>query len=181
VSLNLIVRLIEITMNIRIRDEKASDLKDIQTVTERAFLTAEHSSHTEHFIVDALRDSGNLTVSLVAEVCGEIVGHVGVSVVSITGHVRGWYGLGPVSVVPERQRQGIGALLVNQALERLQTLGANGCVVLGNPDYYSRFGFKSEPKLVLPSVPPAYFQVVSFGGSVPNGTVSYNQAFDVVA
>jgi putative acetyltransferase len=95
--------------------------------------------------------------------------------------VRGWYGLGPVSVVPEHQTQGIGGLLVNKALERLKGLGANGCVVLGNPEYYSRFGFKSEPKLVLPSVPPAYFQVVSFVGSVPHGTVSYDQAFDVMA
>jgi putative acetyltransferase len=170
-------------MNVHIRNETASDVKAIEAVTMRAFLNAEHSSHTEQFIVNALRDSASLSLSLVAEFEGNIVGHVAASMVSITGEPEpsGWYGLGPVSVVPERQRQGIGKLLVNQALARLQGMGGSGCVVLGDPNYYSRFGFKSEPDLVLSNVPPEYFQAVSFGGSVPHGRVSYHRAFDAAA
>ncbi|HEY2676194.1 MAG TPA: N-acetyltransferase [Steroidobacteraceae bacterium] len=169
-------------MNIQIRNETAFDLKAIEAVTVLAFLNAEHTSHTEQFIVNALRDSGSLSVSLVAEVeGGEIVGHVAASMVSITSEPSGWYGLGPVSVVPERQGQGIGTLLVNQALARLRGMGGSGCVVLGDPNYYSRFGFKPEPQLVLSNVPPEYFQAVSFAGSVPHGKVSYHRAFDAAA
>ncbi|HEY2782622.1 MAG TPA: N-acetyltransferase [Steroidobacteraceae bacterium] len=164
-----------------IRNETASDINAIETVTAQAFLNAEHSSHTEQFIVNALRNAGKLSISLVADVGGEVVGHVGASPVSISGDVHGWYGLAPVSVVPGRQRQGIGGQLVSEALKRLRMQGANGCVVLGDPKYYSRFGFKSEAMLILPGVPPEYFQALSFGESMPSGAVSYHQAFEAVA
>jgi putative acetyltransferase len=168
-------------MNATIRTESASDIIVIETVTAQAFFDAEHTSHTEQFIVNALRNSGMLSVSLVAEIGGEVVGHVGVSPVSISGGQNGWFGLAPVSVVPGCQRQGIGGQLVTQALKRLRTQAANGCVVLGDPKYYSRFGFKSEPMLVLPGAPPEYFQALSFGDPVPAGVVSYHQAFDALA
>lgn len=168
-------------MRVTIRNESASDLCAIEKVVALAFLDAEHTSHTEQFIVNALRDAGQLTVSLVAEIGGEVVGHVSASPVSLSSASQGWYGLAPVSVVPVRQRLGIGKQLVTQALERLRDKGANGCVVLGNPDYYRRFGFKSEPTLILPGVPPQYFQAISFGDSVPSGVVSYHRAFEAVA
>lgn len=165
-------------MSIRIRSEAPSDIAAIEAVTIAAFLNAEHTSHTEQFIVNALRKSGQLSVSLVAEDNGEIIGHVAVSPVSISGGADGWYGLGPISVVPERQGQRVGAQLMERALAELRGLGAAGCVVLGDPNYYSRFGFKAEPSLVLPGVPSEYFQAISFRGPVPSGTVSYHESFN---
>jgi predicted N-acetyltransferase YhbS len=163
-------------VNVRIRNETTKDIEAVESVTAAAFRNAAHSSHTEQFIVKALRAAGALTVSLVAEVDGAVIGHVAASPISISGH-SGWHGLGPLSVVPDFQRRGVGTLLVTTALGRLKASRANGCVVLGDPRYYGRFGFKAEQALVLPGVPPEFFQAISFGGSVPVGAVSYHQAF----
>jgi putative acetyltransferase len=164
-------------MNIRIRSELPADVAAIAAVTVGAFRKAVRTSHTEHLIVDALRRSGQLSVSLVAEDDGIIIGHVAVSPVSLSCGANDWYGLGPISVAPERQRQGVGTRLMERALADLHGLGAAGCVLLGAPSYYSRFGFRAIPSLVLPSVPPEYFQAISFGGPVPSGTVSYHESF----
>jgi predicted N-acetyltransferase YhbS len=164
-------------VNARIRNETPQDIEAVGRVTIAAFHSAAHSTHTEQFIVDALRAAGVLTVSLVAELEDKIVGHVAASPISISGHPPGWHGLGPVSVAPERQRRGVGTLLVTTALASLNASRSKGCVVLGDPAYYGRFGFKAEQALVLPGVPPEFFQAMSFGGSVPFGTVSYHQAF----
>jgi putative acetyltransferase len=166
-------------MNITVRPEAPSDIADIEALTVAAFLNAPHTSHTEHLIVNALRDTGNLTISLIAEVDGKIVGHVAVSPISISDGSQGWYGLGPISVMPDYQSVGIGSQLIRQALATLRELGASGCVVLGEPEYYSRFGFKAEPSLVLPDVPPEYFQAISFDAPVSSGLVSYHKSFNV--
>lgn len=169
-------------MTLQIRDETPLDMAAMETVIRAAFAHAVHASGTEHLIVSALRRCGQLSVSLVADAGGEIIGHVAVSPVEIdggvAGHICGWYGLGPVSVIPERQRQGIGSRLVNEALARLRMLGADGCVVLGDPGYYGRFGFKAEPALIFPGFPPEYFQALSFTGTVPAGSVSFHTSFE---
>lgn len=168
-------------MGIKIRKETNQDIPEIDALIEAAFCNAPHTSHTEQFIVEALRNAGQLFVSLVAEDQGRIVGHVALSPVVISDGAQGWYGLGPISVAPKRQRSGIGSQLMSRALLDLENAGAAGCVVLGDPEYYSRFGFKAEVKLQLPSVPAPYFQVKSFRGNVPSGTVSYHAAFDAEA
>lgn len=165
-------------MNINIRSEQPADIPAIEELTIAAFLDAPHTSHTEQHIVNALRQAGMLTLSLVAEAAGEIVGHVAVSPVTISDGRAGWYGLGPISVTPRLQGQGIGSQLMRRALADLRELGATGCVLLGDPGYYGRFGFRAEPGLVLPGVPPEYFQALSFGGAIPAGTVSYHEAFN---
>lgn len=165
-------------MAVIIRHETAADVADIAAVTAAAFLTAPHASQTEPFIVTALRNAAQLPVSLVAEDAGEIIGHVAVSPVSISDGATGWYGLGPISVTPRRQGQGIGSQLMRQALDELRRLDAAGCVVVGEPHYYGRFGFRAEPALVLPGVPPHYFQAIVFRDSLPSGVVSYHDAFD---
>ena len=164
-----------------IRAEHISDVTEIRTLTQAAFLNAPYTSHTEHLIVDALRAADVLTVSLVATEAGRIVGHVAVSPVSISSGAAHWYGLGPVSVLPEMQGLGIGSRLIIAALAQLQTLSAHGCVVLGEPEYYQRFGFKSEPSLVLADVPAEYFMALSFNGNVPSGEVTYHAAFNASA
>lgn len=167
-----------IEMSIKVRNEAPSDADAIEAVTAAAFLNAPHTSNTEQFIINELRRAGQLTVSLVAEEESRIVGHVAISPVTISDGSHGWYGLGPISVAPERQNRGIGTQLMERALEELCKLGAAGCVVLGDPKYYQRFGFKAEPAIVLPSVPPEYFQAVRFRGEIPAGTVSYHEAFN---
>jgi putative acetyltransferase len=96
-------------MNIKIRTETAADVPAIEAVTMSAFLNAPHTSHTEQFIVSALRKAGLLKISLVADAQGTVVGHVAVSPVSISDGASGWFGLGPISVVPEHQCRGVGA------------------------------------------------------------------------
>ena len=165
---------------VQIRDEFPSDADAIEAVTIAAFRDAAHASHTEQFIVRALRDSGQLAVSLVAEEGGIIIGHVAVSPVTVTGISSGWYGIGPISVLPARQGRSVGSLLMRDALARLRALGAAGCVVLGEPEYYRRFGFGTS-SLVLRGVPPQYFQVISFNGHIPSGTVEYHASFEATA
>ena len=164
-------------MKILIRSEAIVDAQAIEEVILTAFRNAPHTEHTEQYIVKALREAGVLTVSLVAELNGRIVGHVAVSPVSITGGATRWYGLGPVSVIPELQGKGIGSRLMRAALRKLKHQDAAGCVLLGDPVYYRRFGFKPEIGLVLPGVPPEYFQALSYGGPIPHGEVSYHAAF----
>jgi putative acetyltransferase len=164
-------------MNITIRKETAADLPAIDAVTISAFLNAPHTSHTEQFIVSALRKAGSLTISLVADADRTVVGHVAVSPVSISDGASGWFRIGPISVVPELQRRGIGSHLMREALRVLCEVGAAGCVLLGEPEYYSRFGFRVDPNLILPDVPPEYFQAICLDSSRPHGTVSYHEAF----
>lgn len=160
-----------------IREESPADLAAIHDVTIVAFLDAPHAAHTEQFIVDALRKAGALSISLVAEQAGEVVGHVALSPVSISDGSAHWYGLGPISVRPELQGKGIGSLLMNVAIGVLRERGAAGCVLVGDPAYYSRFGFKPESSLVLPDVPPEYFQALLLGQSLPRGVVTFHEAF----
>ena len=119
-----------------------------------------------------------LTISLVAEDEGRIVGHVTASPVSISSGATNWYGLGPVSVLPEKQRQGVGSRLIEAVLAQLRKKSAAGCVVLGEPEYYQRFGFKAEPSLVLADVPSEYFMALNFNKDVPSGNVVYHAAFN---
>jgi putative acetyltransferase len=160
-----------------IRQESPTDAAAIHAVTAAAFLDAPHTAHTEQFIVDAPRQAGALTISLVAEQGGDVVGHVALSPVSISDGSTGWFGLGPISVKPELQGRGIGSRLMQAAIQSLRERGAAGCVLVGDPSYYSRFGFKPEPSLVLPDVPAEYFQALPFGPSVPRGVVTFHEAF----
>ena len=161
-----------------IRPEQPEDTDAIRALTTEAFASAPHSSGTEAAIVDGLRAAGALTLSLVAIEGNEIVGHVALSPVTIDGAARGWFGLGPVSVRPGRQRGGTGSELIREGLWRLRENGAGGCVLLGDPAYYGRFGFANDPALVLEGVPPEYFMRLAFGAALPAGTVRYHAAFD---
>lgn len=164
-------------MSINIRCEQSGDTQEIHDITAAAFGDAPHTDHTEQFIVQALRDAGALTISLVAEESGQLVGHVALSPVSISDGSPDWYGLGPISVKPSEQGRGIGSQLMHAAIAQLKTIQANGCVLLGEPGYYHRFGFKTMDGLVLAGVPPEYFQALILNGACPQGTVTYHEAF----
>lgn len=168
-------------MKITIRHEKPSDISTIAELTTTAFLNAEHTSHKEQYIVSALRDNDALTLSLVAELNGILVGHASISPVVLDNNDSGWYGLAPVSVLPDYQNQGVGTSLIQQILSELRKLSAKGCVVLGDPNYYSRFGFEAQHKLTLTDVPQEYFQAIVFHGELPRSNVYFNDAFNVKA
>lgn len=161
-----------------IRPEEPTDAAAIRALTEAAFAGAEHTSGTEGAIVDALRAAGALTLSLVAEQDGAIVGHAAFSPVRIEGEDSCWFGLGPVSVAPDRQGGGIGAELIREGLSVLQNRDAAGCVVLGDPAYYGRFGFTSDHALRYPGVPAQYFQSLQWSGDPAAGEVAYHPGFD---
>lgn len=162
-----------------IRQEQEQDHDAVKQVTDGAFALMEHSNQTEPAIISALRDAGALTISLVATDGDEIIGHVAFSPVTIDGEDHGWFGLGPVSVRPDLQGRGIGGALIRQGLHELRAQGAAGCVVLGDPGYYRRFGFENDPDLRYPGAPPEYFMRLTFGSSDPAGHVEYHVAFGV--
>jgi putative acetyltransferase len=167
------------TMNpkIDIRSETPDDVGAITEVTIAAFKTLAISNHTEQFIIEALRAAKALTVSLVAEIDGRVVGHIAFSPVTISDGTPNWYGLGPVSVLPEYQRQGIGKALIQEGLLRLKSMHARGCCLVGYPDYYRKFGFKNMPGLVLEGVPQEVFFALSLDGHTPQGTVAFHEGF----
>jgi len=165
-------------MSLKIRNELPSDAPAIESLTIAAFKDAPHTNGAEQAIVSALRSAGQLTLSLVAQEGEEIVGHVAISPVSISDGTPGWFGLAPVSVSPAHQRRGIGSQLIEAALAELKNSGASGCVVLGDPAYYGRFGFAATPRLLLPGIPAEYFHALLLNGVWPEGDVSYHEAFN---
>ena len=160
-----------------IRPETDADIEAIGEVTKAAFENHPISQQTEHFIIAALRAANALTISLVAEVDGRVVGHVALSPITISDGSEDWYGLGPISVLPEYQRRGIGKALMHEGLSRLKALGAKGCALVGDPDYYERFGFRSVPELTHEGVPQRNLLVLPFGESRPQGIVEFHPGF----
>lgn len=163
--------------NVVIRPERPSDIDAIAEVTREAFLTHPHSNHAEQFIIDALRKAKALAVSLVAEVEMEIVGHAAFTRVTISDGSEDWYTLGPLSVKRAFQRNGIGQALVRNGLAALSELGARGCVLVGEPEYYGRFGFRNRAELVFAGLPQEYFLALPFGEELPVGEVTCHEAF----
>lgn len=160
-----------------IRKETTGDAERISEITLAAFQDVAVSNQTEHFIVKALRESGALAVSLVAEENGIVIGHVAFSPVEIADGTQNWYGLGPVSVLPEKQRKGVGKALIHAGLTELKKHGGRGCVLVGDPAYYGRFGFKNYPELIFEGVPAEFFMALPFYDSIPEGKVVFDEGF----
>jgi putative acetyltransferase len=164
--------------SVDIRPERVTDVQAIASITEHAFRVHPFSQHTEQFIIEALRQSGALTISLVAEVSGQVVGHIAFSPVQISDGSPGWYALGPVAVTPSFQRQGIGQALVHAGLQELRRLGARGCVLVGEPGFYGRFGFRSDPRCTMEGVPQQYVLSLPLGNHPQAvGQITHHAAF----
>jgi HAD superfamily hydrolase (TIGR01509 family) len=127
-----------------IREEKAADARGIRQVEEAAFPTP-----TEASLVDLIRSRGKTALSLVAVLDGRIVGHEMFTPVSLQPPQPAWraLGLGPIAILPEFQRGGIGSRLMRSGLEHCRRLGYGGVVLLGDPAFYSRFGFEPARSL----------------------------------
>jgi putative acetyltransferase len=160
-----------------VRNETDSDIEAIAEVTIAAFQNLAISNHTEQFIINALRAADALSLSLVAEIEGRVVGHIAFSPVTISDGSPNWYGIGPVSVLPAYQRQGIGKSLVQEGLSLLKRLGGQGCVLVGDPNYYKRFGFRNIPDLVLEGIPQEVFLTLPFSKDHPRGIVVFHEGF----
>ena len=161
---------------LQIREERPGDQTAIYEVTRVAFEPMPYSDGNEQELVDLLRENGALTISLVATRRDEVVGHVAFS--PADSQTPGWYSLGPVSVLPELQRQGIGRKLIGEGLDRLRSLGAVGCILVGDPRYYSQVGFQPAPESA-PGRQPAEFFMVSFlsGEPTPIPELDFHSTF----
>jgi putative acetyltransferase len=165
---------------ITLRDQTDSDLPALHALIKAAFHGHPFSHGTEPFILEALWQHGRATVALVAEEDGEVVGQVAISPATVGGQ-SGWHGVGPVAVRPDRQRQGIGSRLMTAALDRLRALGSMGCVLVGSPDYYRRFGFGGITGLTMPGVPGEVILALPFGAAIPQGDIAFDEAFAATA
>ena len=160
-----------------IRNETPSDIETIEQITKTAFEHDSFSCQTEHFTIRDLREADALTLSLVTEIDGRIVGHIAFSPVTISDGTLNWHCLGPVSVLPDYQGCGIGMALVRKGLALLDSMGGKGCVLVGLPIYHYRFGFRNYPGLIHEGIPWEVFSVLPLAGRVPNGMVERHPAF----
>lgn len=168
-------------LSVQVRQERAGDQGGISRVNSAAF-----PSPAEAGLVDSLRQAGGISLSLVAEHGGEIIGHALLSPVAVDGCNARTVGLGPVAVLPDFQRRGAGSALVRSALAECPSMGVGAVFVLGHPEYYPRFGFvpASRFRLRFPAdVPDAAFmalEVVSGSLSGASGIVRFRPEFDGV-
>ncbi len=164
-----------------IRNEIPDDYAVISDVTAQSFRPLGFDTLNEPFIIEALREADALTISLVAEIDHHVIGHIAFSPAIISDGTPGWYALGPVSVLPEYQRQGIGRALIWAGLERLKAMGASGCCLVGHPEYYGKVGFIHPNGFSYEGVPQELFFAISFDGQYPQGTVAFHEGFKAEA
>ncbi|MCV9965187.1 N-acetyltransferase [Pararhizobium sp. BT-229] len=160
-----------------VRTENAADVVAIHDITLEAFKDHPYSDGTEHLIVGRLREAGALSLSLVAEVEGEVVGHIAFSPVELSDGSEQWFGLGPVSVRPAFQGQGIGSALIRKGLDILRDRAAAGCVVVGDPALYRQFGFENDARMTYADCAPQYFLAQPLSSTPASGMVTFHAAF----
>jgi putative acetyltransferase len=160
-----------------IRPETANDYAAIRNILIEAFADHPYSHQTEHLIVEALRAAGALTVGLAAEVDGKVVGHIAFSPAQIDGADSRWFMLGPIAVTASLQRQGIGKALIREGLDAIRKLGAEGCVLVGDPAYYLPLGFQNNPAMTMEGVPPENLMCLPMSKQIPHGQATHHAAF----
>ncbi|TKB12330.1 GNAT family N-acetyltransferase [Desulforhopalus sp. IMCC35007] len=162
----------------KIKPENKDDHDVISEITLAAFKDYPFGQQIEHLIIDELREANALTVSLVALINDQVIGHIAISPVSISDGTRDWYGLGPVSVLPEFQGQGIGSKLIKTALSHIKNrIGGCGCVLVGPPNFFFMFSFANYPQLLHEDISQELFLSLPFTKNVPSGIVKFHPAF----
>lgn len=127
--------------------------------------------------MDTLRQGEAQSLSLVAEKEGQLVGHIAISLARVGEDESGWYLLGPIGVLPEHQGTGVGSALMRAVLERMRTRGARGIILVGDSEFYGRFGFTCRPGLDYPGVPAQYVLALTFAGAELRGEIRAHPAF----
>ncbi|MHA2938579.1 GNAT family N-acetyltransferase [Vibrio sp. RC27] len=165
-----------------IRTEAPADILAVDRLLKRTFPTDQEAK-----LVMALRENSNLTLALVAcDDNGALIGHIMFSPVTVEGVDTHWQGLAPLAVDPEHQHQGIGKQLVTQGLEFLTDFSYPACVVLGDGDFYSQFGFQAAENIGLRcpwDVPKGAFQFCELTQDASDGIhglVEYSPEFNLV-
>lgn len=158
-----------------IRDEIPADAAAIGRVVTEAMQLLPQATGTEAAIVERLRAAGALTLSLVAEDDGEVIGHLAASAARI-GTEDGWGLIGPLAVAPPRRLQGVGSTLMAEALRRLRAT-CRGAALVGDPGYYRRFGFRTFPGMTVEGCPPEVVLALPFDGGEPRGEMVHHPAF----
>ncbi len=163
-------------MDVTIRDEHPGDFRAIAALLDAAFGRPDESR-----LVERLRADRDLVVSLVADENSEIAGQVALSAMAAPFRALG---LGPVAVKPERRRRGIGGRLVAAALERARVGGWDAVFVLGEPEFYRRFGFSADSAAGFSS-PYAGPHLMALALREPRlpastGSIGYARAFDAL-
>jgi len=160
-----------------IRAERPDDHEAISDLITAAFEGKPYADGDEADLLVTLRREQALTLSLVAELRGEVIGQAAFSPAQSSDGAPGWHALGPVAVLPAHQGVGIGSKLVRDGLEILTGLGADGCILVGDAAYYTRFGFKVCPENAPAGQPADFFMVKVLDGRHPSGPVSFHEAF----
>lgn len=169
-------------MGLIVREESPADAEAVENVLTAAFDTAAEAS-----IVDTVRGAKEALFTLVAELDGLVVGHIMFSPVTLDLHPDlKTQGLAPVAVVPSHQQQRLGSTLIEKGLDRCREADVDVVFVLGDPAYYSRFGFASAETFGIDSeyqVPADYFMLLELKpgvlGNTRGGTARYLTAFQM--
>lgn len=164
-------------MQISVRAERPSDHARIHDITTRAFASMPFSDGNEQDLIDRFREAGALEISLVADQKDAVVGQVTFTRAIAADGSPGWYALGPVAVEPKLQGQRIGEKLIEAGLSELRQRGAAGCILVGNPDYYRRFGFRGFPDLCPERQPADFFQILPLGVTEPDVVIEFHPLF----
>jgi putative acetyltransferase len=167
-----------LVMVISIRPERPGDFAAIRDITQRAFAPMPFADGDEHDLIDKLRDAGALTISLVADDDGTLIGQVTFTPAFAADGSDGWFALGPVAVEPDLQRTGVGRQLIEAGLQMLQQRGAAGCILVGDPNYYGRFGFRLAPQLAPEGGHAEYFQFLPLRIAEPRAVIEFHPLFN---
>lgn len=160
-----------------LRDETDVDRAVIHDLTRRAFAPMPFAGGDEQDLIDRLRAARALSVSLVAELNGQVVGHVAFSPANAADGSLGWYALGPIAVEPGLQRRGIGRRMIHEGLQRLRAADAAGCILVGNPAVYGPSGFRPFPQLAPLGIPSQFFMIHPLRVAEPVSVAAFHPLF----
>lgn len=167
----------KLLMNCLIRPERTDDHVTIYDITKRAFAPMPFSDGDEQELIGRFRDAGVLALSLVADMDGTVVGQITLTPAFAADDSAGWFALGPIAVAPEFQSKKIGSKLIDAAIVWLHEQEAAGCVLVGNPAYYNRFGFAQYPALAPNGEPSEYYQILPLRVQEPSVVVDFHPLF----
>nr|WP_321456835.1 N-acetyltransferase [uncultured Cohaesibacter sp.] len=160
-----------------IRKETAADFDAIMNVTLASAKQPQVGRQNGYFTLNALRRSGSITLSLVAEIDGTVVGHVAFCPVHVSGGEKGWYALGPISVLPECISQGIRKALIAEGIEILRSMHGKGVAIVGDRDYFMPLGFMDAPVTASRQQHITDFMVMPFEDRMPYGRFEFPEGF----
>ncbi len=163
--------------SMEIRKETAADFEAIMNVTLAAAKLHQVGKLGGYHTLNEMRKSGMLALSLVAEIDRTVVGHAAFFPLHVAAGDKGWYALGPISVLPECQSQGIRKALIAEGLEILRAMHGRGVAIVGDPDYFKPLGFLNAPQLAARQADADGIMVMPFDNRMPHGRFEFPDVF----